>query len=125
MSKRRGTWPTETCPVCGTKWERYCRRREWGYYYNASESQIESYLTLLCSAECSKRYAEMRMAKRAEKTLRTRSAQVLRLIEKEGATRAEALAAVGIKDWGNVERYADEMWKELDWLRAHDWEVGA
>jgi len=117
-------YPEETCPVCGTKWTRYCRRSEWGYYYNASESQIESYLTLLCSAECSREYARRRFLAKVRKVAGTKSATAIRLRD-EGMSTPEALKAAGLNANYSLRVYEDEMWQELDWLREHNWEVGA
>lgn len=123
-SVHKNLYPTETCPVCGKKWTRYCRRNEWGYYYNASESQIDSYLTLLCSPECSKKYAEMRMLEKVRKVARSRSAQALKLID-QGVPYADAMKAVGMHPTYSLSVYEDVMWQEIEWLRAHNWEVPA
>lgn len=112
----------EKCPVCGKKWIRRCRRNEWGYWYNASESQIESYLTLLCSSECSRKYAEMRFLVKVRKVAGTKSAAAIRLRD-EGMSTPEALKAAGLNANYSLSVYEDEMWQELDWLRKHNWEI--
>ena len=118
----KALFPEETCPVCGKTWTRYCRREEWGYWYNSSESQIESWLTLLCSAECSKRYAEQRFMEDVRKVAATRFAQEIRLTE-AGMPREDAIHAVGLRSDSGIKQFADFNWRELDWLRAHNWEV--
>ena len=118
-------WPEETCPVCGKKWIRMCRRREWGYWYNNSESQLTSQLTLLCSSECSRKYAEDRLLKEVRKTMESRCAQAIRLVETEKLTYIEAARRVGLKTSHGIDAFKALRWRELDWLRAHNWEVPA
>lgn len=117
-------YPEETCPVCGRKWTRYCRRSEWGYYYNASESQIESYLTLLCSAECSRKYAEAQLMKDVRKFISSKSGQAIKLIMC-GMPTDDALKATGLNNGTGLTAMKEYHWKEIEWLKAHNWEVPA
>lgn len=50
-----------TCPVCGKTFILRCRPDEWGYWYNNSDSQLESKLTLFCSGPCSRAYARQKL----------------------------------------------------------------
>lgn len=118
-------WPEETCPQCGGKFYRRCSRREWGYWYNASESQLTSQLTLLCSHECSRKYAEARLLEDVRRTMRSKCAQAIRLVETEHMTTQQAARKVGLTNPHSLESYEISRWKELDWLREHNWEVPA
>lgn len=119
--KIKGLFPEEKCPVCGRRWIRYCRRGEWGYWYKPSASGA---LTLLCSGECSKKYAEQRFMEDVRRVASTRYAQEIRLCE-AGMKREDAIRAVGLRHDHGINQFEDLNWKELDWLRAHNWEVPA
>jgi len=116
------TFHEDVCPVCGKHFIRMCRKNEWGYWYNASETQTGTCLTLLCSGECSRKYAQSRFLMKVRKVARTRSARAIRLRD-SGMKTQDALKTVGLNSNYNLHVYEDEMWQELDWLREHDWEV--
>jgi hypothetical protein len=116
-------WPEETCPVCGKTWTRFCRKREWGYWYNDSPSQHTSKLILLCSSPCAKKYAEMKAMERVKEFLKTRTAQAIRLIETEHLSQHQAVKRAGLANNGSVSWSYDCYWREIEWLNAHNWEV--
>lgn len=124
MSKRRGTWPVETCPVCGTKWERYCRRDEWGFYYIRSDDQLEGALTLFCSDACSKAYAHMQFMDECRRVLASRTGQAFRLHD-EGMPMGEALTSVGLNASNSWYSFELTHWRAIEWLRGHGWQLGA
>lgn len=119
----RKSFPEETCPVCGKKFLRRCRRDEWGYWYNASDSQLSGLLVLLCSDQCSRKYAEMRLLRDVRRVAGTKCAQAIRLHD-GGMLAEEAARVVGLSSGsGSLYAYETTNWKELEWLRAHDWKV--
>ena len=116
------TFHEDVCPVCGKRFIRMCRRNEWGYWYNGNDNQLGGSLTLLCSGECSKKYAAEKFLAKVRKVAGTKSARAIRL--RDGGMRTQdALRAVGLNLCYNLNIYEDEMWKEIDWLREHNWEV--
>ena len=118
--------PTFDCPVCGKTVVMYCRRSEWGYWYNDTTSQIEKRMTYLCSGECAKKFEEMKIRKRAEEIAKTKTYAVLKLVDSEGITYKEAAQRIGISS-NSVKNWCENMrnfcFREIEWLEKH--EVGA
>ena len=117
----------EKCPVCGKKWIRRCRRDEWGYWYNNSKMQTESYLTLLCSGECSKAYAEQQLRKSALRIAKTKTYKAL-LMYRDGMSLSNVARFLGINadHMGSmIIQMQDINWKEIEWLDRHPEEVPA
>lgn len=116
-------WPEETCPVCGKRFMRRCRRSEWGYWYNNSPSQLIANLTLLCSAECAKKFAEMRFFEHMRRFLSTKTSEAIRLMEMEHLSQYQAVKRAGLSNNGSLEWSYDLYWKEIEYLKQHDWKI--
>lgn len=118
------TFHEDTCPVCGKRFIRMCRRNEWGYWYNDSQSGHTARLILLCSGECSKKYAEMRFMRDVKKVAQTKTYQAYRMVMTLGLSVAEAAKRVGITSYDSTMRLMQmNHWRELEWLEAHGWEA--
>lgn len=102
---------------------RTCRKSEWGYWYN--DSVHGSSLTLLCSAECSRKYADMMFMRDVMSVFNSKTGQAIRMIDMEGWSMHAAIRAVGVNSDACVYAMRNVRWKELEWLNAHNWEVPA
>lgn len=117
----------EKCPVCGKIFIRRCRRNEWGYWYNGAMFQNTNHLTLLCSGECSKIYAEQRLRKDAIRIAGTKAYKALMLV-RGGMSITKAARTVGLSNehiGAILDRLVDLHWKEIEWLDQHPDEVPA
>jgi hypothetical protein len=111
----------DTCPVCGKKFLRMCRRNEWGYWYGSGDDG----LTLLCSAECSKKYAHDKFMASVRRVMRTKAFAVYKIIMQENIPAKEAAKRVGLTSWDStLTQLKVNRWKELEWIEKHGWEAG-
>ena len=110
---------TFTCPVCGKVVTLYCRRDEWGYWYNDTASQIEKRMTYLCSGPCAKAYEDRRMAEVAARIAKTLTYQAIQLVKREGITYAAAGKRLGLEG-SNIatmcDTFQDHHFKVLEWM---------
>ena len=120
-------WPQEKCPVCGKTWTRYCRRDEWGYWYNNSIMQIESKLTLFCSGECAKKFADDKMRKTALRIVGTKAFRA-RQLYRAGMSVTEVGRALGVSASTVsclIRTLENVHFTEVKWLDRHPEEVSA
>ena len=120
-------WPVETCPVCGRKWTRYCRRDEWGYWYNNSIMQIESKLTLLCSGECARKFADEKLRKTALRLAGTKAFRA-RQMYRGGMSVSDIGRAIGVAAStvsALISNLENMHYQECKWLDRHPEEVSA
>lgn len=75
------TLGSRVCPVCGKEFYIRCRPWEWGWFYNNSHDQTDTHLTLLCSGECSKKYALLQDEINCRKVLNSTAYKAYKLRE--------------------------------------------
>ena len=114
-------FPEEVCPVCGKTFIRRCRRNEWGWRHTNRNGKV----TLLCTGECSKAYAEKAFMRDVRKLTKTKSYQVYKISVSEGISVKKAAERIGLGSYdASMQLLINNHWKELEWLQSHNWEVG-
>jgi hypothetical protein len=83
------------CPVCGAKFRIYCEPNEWGFWYNDSDSQLESKLTLFCSDGCSRAYAKQKLEDEMRAVRNLRAYAAYRMYTFDGLTTGEIKERLG------------------------------
>lgn len=111
-------FPTEVCPVCGKEFMRRCKRHEWGYWANAPHG-----IALLCSSKCCKIFEERQFKESIKAVSTTKAYKVYKLMHRDGMYSAQAMREAGLASYSAVTAMELHKWKELEWLKAHNWEV--
>ena len=106
------------CPVCGKTVTLYCRRGEWGYWYEVSRGP-----TLLCSSECVKAFADRDLAKRVARVKRT-AAYRQWIMRGQGMSDSQIAKAMKLRTVSNIStnilNLEAQYWQELAWIERHE-----